>query len=397
LWLQRDPDEGKIQFDLTAHVRTDIKLARQTDTGALSDRLEDSFYIPSLHFEDVNGDDRADLIAANDQRRSFHIQTEAGEIPPEPNVVLDLSIFRDTTPRSDIRPGRTLAGMDDATLAMQDLDGDNVPDYVIAHRRKLWIFHGSSKEPQFINPSSIMKTAEDVTVVLVTKLDDDDFPDLLLLRVQIPSVGMILKGLFSNIDIEISATGYASEAGKTFSAAPQWRGGVTIRLPELMKIVRDPQSLIGRLQEAANQFRDSTSGDFNGDGREDIAVLNSSGNQLDIWMAQSEQESGSGRSALRQILFEDDNRIWSIDRILAAISELAEKSYQTMTGGRDPDMVIPIDRLETEETVALLSREIEGRSHQEILLLTRDPANGERAVIRAIDTGPVAAEEPDNL
>ena len=54
-----------------------------------------------------------------------------------------LEIFKDTTPRADLRPGRIWAGSDRTRYLSRDLDNDGVPDYVIAHRRKVWVFHGN--------------------------------------------------------------------------------------------------------------------------------------------------------------------------------------------------------------------------------------------------------------
>lgn len=381
LWLQQAPGQSP-QYIKTAEVRTDVRIARETDADALTDRLENSFHIPSLHFQDVNGDSRADLLASTGDQRSFHIQTADGLIPPDPSVVLDLDIFRDTTPRSDLRPGQVLAGSDNATLAMQDLNGDEIPDYVIAHRRKLWVFHGSPDGPQFTQPSAIMKTAEDVTVVLITPLDDDPLPDLLLLRVQIPSIGMILKGLFSNLDIEISATGYANQQGTGFAATPQWRGGVTLRLPELMKIVRDPQSLIARLQDAASRFRDAAQGDFNGDGQPDLALLTPAGDQIEIWLAQTQNGISTSASPLRNIFFEDNNRVWDIDRILNALGELAENIQSGLTSDRPADITLTLDRNPAEETLRILRRQSTAGRPDDLILLTQDTDNGGKAILR---------------
>ena len=92
--------------------------------------------------------------------RAFHMQRKDGTIPTHPDVVLDLRIFRDTAPVSALRPGRILAGANRAQYQSRDLDQDGIPDYVIGHRRKVWVFHGNKVRPQFTEPSTILKVSE---------------------------------------------------------------------------------------------------------------------------------------------------------------------------------------------------------------------------------------------
>ena len=387
LWLERGPGSGESRFERKATVRTDIRRARATQAKALSDRLEESFHIPYLRFEDVNGDRREDLIVVSEQARQFHLLRADNTLPADPDVSLDLEIFRDTTPPAEIRPGRTLAGSDEATLAMQDLDGGGIPDYVIAHRRKLWVFHGGAAGPQFTEPSAILKTAEDVTAALIVPLDDDRFPDLVLVRVQVPTIGSLLKGLFSSVDIEISASGYASEGGRAFSRTPELRSELVIRLPQLMQIMRHPETFLAQLQAASARSRVSVRGDFDGDGAGDVALITPDQARLEIWTAVAGAGAGADPLAFRRFLFGSAARVWSLEEAILGLVEVAERQEAVLVAGLPPTAAIEMNLGPGEEVLALSKARAAAEARDHILVLTQDAAGGGEAVVRVFAAG----------
>ena len=218
VWIR----DGK-RFRRTARIAVEIDRWDSVDGQALSDSLTTSFRIPNLRTQDVNGDGRPDLLVRSGRKRSFHLQAEDGSFPAEPDVRLDLRIFRDTTPAASMRPGRTLAGGNSQRYESRDLDGDGIPDYVIAHRRKVWVFHGNKVRPQFTKPTTILKVSDDITAMVIANLDDDKYPDLLLLKVQVPSAAGIVAGLVGGLEIDASALGYANDGERGFSRTPEWR------------------------------------------------------------------------------------------------------------------------------------------------------------------------------
>jgi hypothetical protein len=132
------------RFRKAATVAVELSNANAREGDALSDVLSSTFTIPALSTRDVNGDKRPDLLVVDGPRRGYHLQREDGSFPEKPDVSVDLSIFRDSTEEAEVRPGHTLVVDTAATFQSRDLDGDGIPDYVIAHRRKVWVFRGSS-------------------------------------------------------------------------------------------------------------------------------------------------------------------------------------------------------------------------------------------------------------
>ncbi|MHC4428156.1 MAG: FG-GAP repeat domain-containing protein [Planctomycetota bacterium] len=316
-----------------------VKRDRATDASALSDQLESIFTIPRLETRDFNGDGRPDLLVDEGRRRSFHLQREDGSIPVGADVAVNLTIFRDTTSEASIRPGRTLAGPDRAVLEIEDLDNDGIPDFVIAHRRKVWVFHGTRAGPQFTEPSSILKVADDVTLIGVLPLDDDPYADLFILKVQVPSVASIAVGIMGDLDVEITALGYAGDEGRTFKKTPSWRGELTVRLPPILEILKNPEALLRRLDEAAARLRTTATGDCNGDGIRDQLMVSEDRKRVEYWQGRGGDGADADDDpidiAIRRYFFEDTDRMWDLDRILNLIGDLADAV--SMTGDRPPD------------------------------------------------------------
>src|SRR5262249_32908587 len=162
----------------------------------------------------------------------------------QPDVRVDLSIFRDTTPEATVRMGRTVAGGDEQRMESRDLDGDGIPDYVIAHRRKVWVFLGTKEGPQFTKPSQTLLVADDVTALLLLRLDKDPLPDLFLVRVEMPTLVTILRGLFAEFDVDVAALGYANVGEGKFEAKPRWKGEVALRVPALIGLIKNANALL---------------------------------------------------------------------------------------------------------------------------------------------------------
>ena len=340
LWLNggADANTGLPTFTKAASIHVKLQRESQTKGDALSDVLEESFRIPNLSITDVNGDGRRDLYVENGKQRAWHLQREDGSFPASPDVTLDLNIFRDTTPEASVQLGKTLAGGDDQRIETRDLDGDGIPDYVIAHRRKVWVFHGTSAGPQFTEPSDILRVGDDVTLLMLLNLDGDKYPDLLLSRVQVPTIATILRGLVSEWDLDISSLGYASVDGKKFDTTPKWKGSIAVRLPALIGIIKNPEKLIRKFEDVAKKFRSTIAGDFDGDGRMDVALVADDGTRVDVYVSKLDPAKAppNAEKAVGDVLFGDEKQVWDLDSILHWLADVAERQAERRTGGGSP-------------------------------------------------------------
>jgi len=333
LWLNAglDAKTGAPNFTKVASIRVDMKHETATRAENLSDVLESSFRVPRLSFDDVNGDGRPDLVVEDGHLRSWAFQREDGTFPAAADATLDLSTFRDTTPEAEVALGRTVAG-DDQRFETRDLDGDGIPDYVITHRRKVWVFHGSKAGPQFTEPSDVLRVADDVTQVLVLRIDEDKYPDLLLLRIQMPTIATLLRGLVADWDIEFTAVGYRNLDGKHFDSSPKWKGGMSIRMPSILGMIRHPENLIGQLEGTAKKFRRVAPGDFDGDGRADVAVSDAEGTRMEFFR-DAMKAGGDGERAIADLLFGKEKDTWELSEVLQWIGDFATRQIARRTGG----------------------------------------------------------------
>jgi FG-GAP-like repeat len=383
LWLNRGVDEadGLPRLSKAAVVRTDLKSTDRVRGSTLSDQLECGFRIPKLEFTDVNGDGRPDLVVSDGDERAFHLQREDGSIPREPDRTLDLDLFRDTTPPAEIRPGRILAAKNRATLSMQDLDADGIPDYVIAHRRKIWVFKGTKDGPRFTEPSDILKTSEDISALLVLPLDEDGRPDLLLLRVLVPNVASILRGFFAEIEVEISAVGYPGRPGPKFTRTPEWKGELRVVLPAISEILKNPQALLSRLEETGSKFRPTVTADFDGDGTLDVALLAEDGSAVELWKVQGDDAPEITGAGLGSLFFREGEREWTLDRVLTWFGDMAKRRVERLTGGRPPDARIIVRSPGRYRIDAIEAEDFTGSGAAEILILSADLESGGEAVL----------------
>ncbi|MEM8884666.1 MAG: VCBS repeat-containing protein [Planctomycetota bacterium] len=359
-------------FRRTARIEVDVDRFDTLNGTALSNDLSTTFRIPNLRTSDVNGDGRPDLLVKSGRVRAFHLQREDGSFPAEPDVTLDLRIFRDTTPKAALRPGRTLAGGDRQRYESRDLDGDGIPDYVIAHRRKVWVFHGNKNKPQFTEPTTILKVSDDITALVLVKLDEDEFPDMVLLKVQVPSAAGVVAGLVRGLEVEADALGYASEGGKGFARSPGWRSTITLKLPKLTKVLKDPGKIIERIEEAGRKFRLRRFDDFNGDGLDDTLLLSEDGQRIDYWKGNRkieavEQVIDFGQT-VRRILFEDENKSWDLERILQFVSGTANELTETLTDGRVPDATLTFRDPAKFRRVDFATGDLDGDGRAEIVV-----------------------------
>jgi hypothetical protein len=382
LWLHERDADGALALRRSARVAVDVERDVETAGDKLSDVLESSISVPNLATRDVNGDGRPDLLVEDGPRRSFFLQDAAGGFPAQPDVALDLAIFRDTGFEGGIQPGRTLALEGQATYRSRDLDGDRIPDHVLAHGRKVWVFLGDEEGPQFTEPLSILKTAEDITAVTLARIDGDALADLVLFKVQLPTIATLLRGLFGEWDVVIGAVGYRNLEGRGFEQSPSSRSERVVRLPSIVGMLKNPSELLARFEELESRFRIAVHGDFDGDGARDLGLVSSDGAKLEVWIG----SRGAGGAALdadralREVFFEGSDAVWDLDRILLWLGGVADRQVALETGGRAASFALAL-RPEAEARLeSLLAGDLDGDGRDELVAgyAAPDGADGAR-------------------
>ncbi|MBM3991481.1 MAG: VCBS repeat-containing protein [Planctomycetes bacterium] len=371
LWLASLGTEQRVPaFRKLATLSVEVSRWGSHDAEYLSDSLESSFSIPGLLTRDVNGDGRPDLLVEQGSTRAFHLQREDGSFPLEADVAVDLSIFKDTTEASGFALGGTLSAGDKATCSSRDLDGDAIPDYVIGHRRKVWVFRGTKEGPQFKQPSAILKTAEDITALVVHPLDADALPDLLLVKVQIPTLATLLRGLFGEWDVQMRVLAYSNVGEGRFEGTPSLSNELAVRLPGIIGLAKNPEKVLERFTDVEKEFRASAHGDVDGDGREDVVLITQDKRRVEAWLSREgdgEAERG-GQRKLRKLLFDEQNAVWDLDRMATALGDFVQQRAALLTGGRGADRSALLRDPDSVELVSMECAQLGAAGGEEIVL-----------------------------
>lgn len=376
--------------------RFPVKMAysRRTSLEETTGKLSEHFSIPSLLLKDINGDKHLDLVVKHAPHYDYYLLNDQGVIPDQPTVSLDLMLFQDTTPKAkDIPFGETLSLNNDPQLIESDLNNDAIPDYVISHRRKLWFFHSTDKGPQFTDPNSILKIAEDITLFVPCPLDDDEYPDLLFVKVHIPTVSRLLRGIFTDWEIKTESIGYQSKQGQSFELSSTWQGEIFLRLPSILSLISNMDTLMNFNMD--QKYGPAVHGDFNGDTILDVVMLNTDNGHFDMWTG---REGDPGRGSLneptpkevsdriRDLLFTKSDNVWDIDRIKRALNALINDHFFTVTGGESPDLQLA--QFKDKKDVRLVAVDSDLDNRDDLLFLYTDPQAANRTIFELYSITP---------
>lgn len=361
----RDED-GVPQFRRMATIPVPIVVEADPGSTGLDGELVGSLRIPTLKTADLNGDGRPDLLTRAGQVYGYHLQNEAGEFAPP--IRVDIGQFEDSTPKAAIELGSTAVIGDRQLLQDGDINGDGIPDYVIAHRRKIWTFLADARGPQF-EKARTQAVADDVTALLLVDLDADERADLLTFRVQLPGVGELLLALVQGIDIDVRAVGYQSEVDG-FARSPKWRRTVTLRVPSLLSLLSRQEELVERFTELVDRTRVAVRGSFAGNPDLDLAVATADATAVQIYAdvgAAPELGSAAGQDMLRRLLFEDDDTIFDLERVFGLIAGLLDTLSERNVGDREPMTTVPLRDPATWQLLELLAGDA-GRDENDELI-----------------------------
>ena len=334
-------DDGVPVFRRMDHVAVPIATSVGTGSGGLDQELTGSIRIPQINTEDMNGDGRPDLLTRTGDVRAFHMQRVDGTFADP--ITIDITQFVDSTPKAAMDLGTTAVLSDAQLMQRGDINGDGIPDHVIAHRRKIWTFLGDSSGPQF-QKARTQAVADDVTALLLVDLDRDKSDDLLTFRVQLPSLASIVLGLVQSIDIDVRAIGYQSEQDG-FASTPKWRRTVTIRVPPLLSLLSRQDELIERFTGLVSKARISTRGEFVSKGQSDLALVTADNSAIELFLNVPEapqMNSDEGSKMLGKLLFEDDNTLFDLERVFGLLSGFLDQLNDQTVGARKASKSLPL-------------------------------------------------------
>lgn len=348
-------------------LRLPVQVESDESSGQLDDPHSGGLSVPRIETEDLDGDGRPDLLTRDGTRRAFHLQrAEGGFAPP---IEVDLEQFVDSTPAAAMAPGSVAVLGDRQILERGDIDGDGIPDYVIAHRRKIWTFLASRAGPQFTKART-QAVADDTSGMLVVDLDEDGRADLLTFQVQIPTIGALLLGLVRSIDIDVKAVGYRSENG-AFVNSPTWRRTVTLRVPPLLSLLGQQQELVERFVGILQKARPGVRGAFAAADGRDLALATADGTALELFVGAPDTSlsSAGGRRLLRELLFDDPNPVFDLERLFGLVAGLLDRRTASLTADHQALASVPLRDPAIWHLQDLVPADFDGNPGDELLLV----------------------------
>lgn len=380
IWLR---DAEGATFTRAVEVPNGAVIEHTSRADGLHKMLVSRVRVPPLDALDLNGDGRLDLRLRADGRFGYRLQTDSGGFGDLQD--LDLSLFQDTTPRATLTLGATAALSDTTKLQARDLDGDDIPDYVLVHRRKVWVFLANANGPQFDAPTDIKAVAEDVTAVVLVDLDADARADLLLLRVQVPTAAALALSLVRSLEVDLHAVGYRNQGKQPsgmFAPTPAWRRTVTLRVPPLLSLFEQQDQLAERLFAILDKARVAVRGEFDGRAPRDLVRGSDDGSTLELWASAGGEGNDAARAraekALATVLFAGEDPVYDLDRLFALLDGFLTGERVATLDGAAPPATLPA-RPRAEFTLAdLLAGDLDRDGRDEVLAVYRDLA-GRRA------------------
>jgi len=383
LWLHPGAGELVPTYRPSIRVPARAQLTQATDTASLTDTLQNLVSIPPLDLRDLNGDGLADVQDAVGQVLRIFLQGADGGFGAAP-IELHLDRFRDNTPKAAVQPGRTLVATDEPHYQVGDLDGDRIPDYVVAHRRKLWVFVSDRSGPQFDRPRT-RAVAEDVSGFLLTDLDGDQRLDLLIAKLQVPDAASLALGLISSLRIDVTVVGYAADPHGDFSTTATWRRELSVVLPPLLSLIGDADKFLERLRSELGKYRRAVHGQFDGHGDIDLVMASADGRRLDLWRDSPEVATARVPGTwLRSVLFEAPEPEFDIDRLLTLTGQLFEGRTAALTATRPPAGSGVIDVPDGFALVDLAAADVDGDGVAETVVTFANQGDGTDKVLRVM-------------
>jgi len=359
-------EDGAPDFVRLPAVPVRASVAIDPGSRGLDQELVGSVRIPQIDTEDLNGDGRPDMLTRDGNLRSFHLQRPDGAF--DPPIQVDISQFVDSTPKASLELGSTAVLGDRQQMRRGDVNGDGVPDFVIAHRRKLWTFLGGAAGPQF-SKARTQAVADDVTALLLVDLDEDGRQDLLTFRVQVPGLASLVLGLVRSVDVNVRAVGYASEQDG-FSKKPRWRRTVTLRVPPLLSLLSRQDELIARFNGAIQEARISARGAFASADGDDLVLVRDGDAVAELYdkvPPAPQLDSKDGVALMRRLLFEDEDTVFDIDRVFGLISGFVSQMSDQPIQDRTPLAECGLRDPERWRLVLLRRAELDGAEGDELL------------------------------
>lgn len=346
--------------DLGALSRLDLSAG-----GGLLDKVSRRLSMPRLVPEDMNGDGRPDLSISDGLTIRQYLISGNG-FPSEPTRTIDLTRFRPELEQFSLDFGNLASSL---RFLVQDkwgdLNQDGAIDLMVLADGRIRIFLADEQGIDLERQGQILKLRGNVAYVYPARIDEDDIPDLVMVRVEDLGIGKLLKAALFSLEIDFDFLVFRGRGNGRFQTRPFRERTAHLKGGSLLSIYKDKKEELSTLRQKIVRTCD-----FDGDGlRSDLVTLDEDG-RLRVWHNLVTDDSvlhGAIEKFLQDALsgegeFDVDVETltqWTLGRTSAMTS---------MTKGREPVVEMMLDSDWTTPH-AMTIRDLDGDGHDEVLAL----------------------------
>ena len=350
-----------------------LEVGGQPGRRALLGRVSRPLRLPAIRMRDLSGDGRPDLLLQDGQGIFQYIAGEDG-LPPDPTTEVDLARFEERLPELQLDVGNL------ASLSQQgvweewaDLNLDGADDLIVLAGGTVIVYLGGEQGLDLRRPRDQLPTAGNVLYAYAVPVDNDDIPDLVLLRVEDVSLARMLTWTVFSFTLDFDLLAYEGLGNGRFRKRPMPQSkSLAVKSPSLKNLYA------GR--DAADELRRTIVrlADFDGDGVQSDLVLLEPDGRLRGWRGLVRDPAMLGETGslfLRDLLRGGKSLELDADKLVgwlfgraSVLLDLAESTKPSFTRPAPEGWALP---------QAMAVRDFDGDGREEVLVLRRRKATEE--------------------
>lgn len=345
--------------------------------GGLMSKVGRKLVVPQLLPEDVSGDGRPDLVVSDGlQVRQFVLGPEG--FPEVPTRSLDLSRFQADLEEFDVDLGNLTSSV---RFLVQDkwadLNGDGSTDVIVLADGRIRVFLGGEDGVDLANEKTRLKVRGNVFYIYPARIDEDDVPDLVLVRVEDLGIGKLLRAAIFSWEIQFDFLVFRGKGDGDFEKRPFRERTAKLSGDSLVSTYKNEKDQFDSLRQKVVRMCD-----YDGDGvRTDLVTLGAGG-RLQVWLGLVSDESVL-HGAIEKFLQQTLSGSGDLDVGISTLTQwtLGRTSAMTsMTVGIEPNLDMRLENWS--EPHALTIRDIDGDGREEALAVRMEaPEDGPKSLV----------------
>ncbi|MCH2113005.1 MAG: VCBS repeat-containing protein, partial [Planctomycetes bacterium] len=179
-----------------------------------------SLVVPEIRMRDISGDGRPDLLVTEQETVRQYIAGEEG-ITGVATAEVDFSKFRERLPEVKFDPGNIASLSKYAVLEeWSDLNNDGALDLLVLSGGTVFVYLGGKNGLDLRRPRDQMPTHGNVVYATAVSINEDEIPDLVLLRVEDISLARLFSFVFMDVEIDFDFLAYQGRGDGRFHKRP---------------------------------------------------------------------------------------------------------------------------------------------------------------------------------